>query len=38
MIDINIVNFITIGIIALIMLAIFHFIGKKFNVPFLASA
>jgi hypothetical protein len=38
MIELNVVNFITIGIVALIMLAIFHFIGAKFNIPFLSAA
>lgn len=37
MIEINVVNFITIGLIALIMLALFKFVGNKFNIPFLQS-
>jgi len=38
MIELNVVNFITIGIIALLMLALFKFVGQKFNIPFLATA
>jgi len=37
-IELNIVNFITIGLIALVMMALARFIGKKFNIDFLASA
>ena len=37
MIELNVVNFITIGIIALIVLALAHFIGGKFNIPLLSS-
>lgn len=37
MIELNIVNFITIGIIALLMLAVFKFIGQKFNIGFLQA-
>jgi hypothetical protein len=35
MIDINVVNFITIGIIALLMLALFKWVGNKFDIGFL---
>ena len=38
MIELNVVNFVTIGLIALIMLALIRFVGKKFDIAFLASA
>ena len=38
MIEINLVNFFTIGIIAMIFFALVHFIGAKFNIPMLQSA
>jgi hypothetical protein len=37
-IEINLVNFFTIGIIAMIFFALVHFVGAKFNIPMLQSA